>query len=197
MKSQHKIGILVGVASLILLGMLAFFALDSQKETSGEGADMTSAQKFASEYKNVPEDNRFVYATSDQVLEMFEKGTGLVYFGFPECPWCQKLTPLIDKAAKQEKLDKVYYFNIREARQQNDDTYQEIVDYLKDHLNKDEDSNPRVTVPDVTALKEGKIVGRFKQESSGENENTPDTFWTDERQERAVVQLGEMIQQME
>ena len=157
---------------------------------------MSDAQKFATDYENVPEDNRFVYATSEEVLELFEGGTGLVFFGFPECPWCQKLAPLVNQAAKQENLDKIYYFNIREARSENDDTYQKIVGYLKDYLSKDEDGNPRVTVPDVTALKNGEIVGRFKQESSGENEKTPDTFWTEERQERAVVQLSEMIQQI-
>ena len=157
---------------------------------------MSDAQKFATDYQNVPEDNRFVYATSEEILELFESGTGLVFFGFPECPWCQKLAPLVNQAAKQENLDKIYYFNIREARSENDDTYQKIVGYLKDYLSKDEDGNPRVTVPDVTALKNGEIVGRFKQESSGENEKTPDTFWTEERQERAVVQLSEMIQQI-
>lgn len=194
MNKRQKVG-LIGIIMLIAIGGLAYLSF-GQKQISVKEDAMSDAQKFATDYQNVPEDNRFVYATSEEILELFESGTGLVFFGFPECPWCQKLAPLVNQAAKQENLDKIYYFNIREARSENDDTYQKIVGYLKDYLSKDEDGNPRVTVPDVTALKNGEIVGRFKQESSGENEKTPDTFWTEERQERAVVQLSEMIQQI-
>ena len=194
MNKRQKIG-LIGIIMLIAIGGLAYLSFE-QKQSSVKEDAMSDAQKFATDYENVPEDNRFVYATSEEILELFESGTGLVFFGFPECPWCQKLAPLVNQAAKQENLDKIYYFNIREARSENDDTYQKIVGYLKDYLSKDEDGNPRVTVPDVTTLKNGEIVGRFKQESSGENEKTPDTFWTEERQERAVVQLSEMIQQI-
>ena len=167
---------------------------DTTTKTDDSTAPTTDAAKFASEYTHTPKDNRFVYATSEQILEVFEQGSGIVFLGFPECPWCQRLAPIVTTAAIDEGLDKVYYFNIRTARTENDATYQKIVEHLKPHLQTDDQGNPRVTVPDVTVLKNGAIVGRFEMESSSENENTPDTYWTDARRERAVTQLRGLIQ---
>ncbi len=198
MNSNQKILIIAGVALLVVLGMAAWFYQSNRQssEVSNPDSSMTDAQKFASEYRNVSDDNLYEYATNQQILDIFEKGSGLVYFGFPECPWCQQFVPIINEAAKQEGLDKIYYFNIRDARTKNDETYQKIVDYLKEYLPKDEDGNPRISVPDVTAVKNGEIVGRYKQEPGSEGQNTPDTYWTNERQERAITQLQELIQKI-
>ena len=162
-------------------------------QTPVTDASRSDSEKFAAEYHDVASDNRYVYATNEQILEVFESGSGIVYLGFPECPWCQKFVPLIDTAAREEQLDKIYYFNIRTARSDNDDTYQKIVEHLKDYLQTDDDGNPRIYTPDITAIRDGEVVGRFKQEPSESGQNTPDTYWTDERKERAVTQLRELI----
>ena len=36
-----------------------------------------------------------------------------------DLPWCQQLAPLVDDAAKAEGLDKIYYLDIRHARETN------------------------------------------------------------------------------
>ena len=52
-------------------------------------------------------------------------------------------------------------------------------------------------VPDVTALKDGRVVGHFLQETTADGEKaTPDTYWTKERRARAVEQLRQMIRAM-
>jgi rhodanese-related sulfurtransferase len=116
--------------------------------------------------------------------------------GFPECPWCQQLAPIVDEAARAEGIEKVYYLNIRDARTNNDATYQKLVEKLQSYLPKDEDGNPRIFVPDVTAVRQGKIVGRFEQEEAADGEEVkPDTFWTTDRRKRAVIQFREMMRQ--
>ncbi len=152
-----------------------------------DAARVTQADPLASD------DNVFVYASADQVLQTFQSGTGTVFLGFPQCPWCQRLVEYVDNAAKAEGIKKVYYLNIREARAANDDNYKKLVKYLKDYLNTDDEGNPRISVPDVTMLKDGKIVGRFEQEKANDA-NTPDKYWTSERAERATTQLREMMQ---
>ena len=118
----------------------------------------------------------------------------MVFLGFPECPWCQQLVPIIQEAAQSENIDKIYYLNIKESRANNDEVYQKLVTKLQDYLPKDDDGNPRISVPDVTAYRGGQIVGRFEQEATNDGEQvTPDTYWTSERKDRAVEQLREMM----
>lgn len=157
----------------------------------------SDAARFKAVYSRVADDNRFVFASAGEVLEKFESGSGLVFLGFQQCPWCQQLAPVVDEAAKAEGLDRIYYLDIRHARETNDDTYKKLVEKLKPHLRTDESGQPRVYVPDVTALKDGHIVGHFLQETTADGEKvTADTYWTHERRARAVEQLRQMIRAM-
>ena len=166
----------------------------SSKEHEQSTVALSDAAKFKQHYSQVADDNRFVYVSPSEIKQIFEHGSGLVFLGFKECPWCQKLAPMIDEAAKAEGLDKVYYMDIRQARANNDATYQMLVDKLKGHLAKDGSGNPRIFVPDVTALHDGKIVGRFLPETSIDDKGlTPGEYWTTERRADAIKQLREII----
>lgn len=184
------------IAALLLLAAWFTWPRPASEQTSKQAQQSASAAQFKADYPGVADDNRFVVSTPDEVLAAFDNGNGLIFLGFKECPWCQKLAPIVDEAAKAENLDKIYYLDIRAARQNNDETYQKIVAKLKDHLRKDEQGNPRVYVPDVTAVRGGQVVGHFLQETTADGEQaTPDTFWTDERRAKAVEQLRQMIRQ--
>ena len=191
---------LIIISTIIIVALLAvaaWFAWPKAVEkTTEQQSSVSDAAKFKADYPGVADDNRFVVSTPDEVLAKFESGDGLIFLGFKQCPWCQKLAPIVDEAAKAENLDKIYYLDIRSARENNDETYQKIVEKLKDRLRKDEDGNPRVYVPDVTAVRGGQVVGHFLQETTADGEKaTPDTFWTDERRAKAIEQLREMIRQ--
>ena len=157
----------------------------------------TDAARFKAAYPRVADDNRFVLASVGEVLEKFKSGSGLIFLGFQQCPWCQQLAPIVDDAAKAEGLDKVYYLDIRHARETNDATYKKLVEKLKPYLRTDQNGQPRVYVPDVTTLKDGRVVGHFLQETTVDGEKaTADTYWTEERRARAVEQLRQMIRAM-
>lgn len=166
----------------------------SAKKREQSTTALSDAAKFKQHYSQAADDNRFVYVSPSEIKQIFEHGSGLVFLGFKECPWCQKLAPMIDEAAKAEGLTKVYYMDIRQARANNDVTYQMLVEKLKDYLAKDGDGNPRIFVPDVTALHDGKIVGRFLPETSIDDKGlTPGEYWTTERRADAIKQLREII----
>ncbi len=182
----------VGIIVAVICGWYIWSR--SQTPPSPQPSD---AARFKAAYSRVADDNRFVFASAGEVLEKFESGSGLIFLGFQQCPWCQQLAPLVDEAAKAEGLDKIYYLDIRHARETNDDTYKKLVEKLKPHLRTDENGQPRVYVPDVTALKDGHIVGHFLQETTVDGEKaTADTYWTEERRARAVEQLRQMIRAM-
>ena len=182
----------VGIIAIVICGWYMWSR--PQTPVSPQPSD---AARFKAAYSRVADDNRFVFALAGEVLEKFESGSGLIFLGFQQCPWCQQLAPIVDEAAKAEGLDKIYYLDIRHARETNDDTYKKLVEKLKPHLRTDENGQPRVYVPDVTALKDGHIVGHFLQETTADGEKaTADTYWTRERRARAVEQLRQMIRAM-
>ena len=166
------------------------------EQTKTPSANMSDSAKFKSEYPRVAADNRFVYASDKEVLNVFDHDSGVVFLGFPQCPWCQRLSEYVDQAARAESIDKIYYLNIRDARASNNEVYQKLVKKLEPYLDKDDNGKPRIFVPDVSIVKNGKIIGRYKEELTGDDNITPDKYWTSERIERALSQLRGFMRQL-
>ncbi len=137
--------------------------------------------KFSEEYKSVGEKNVFKYRSIDEIINIMEKGTGVVYLGFPECPWCNAYVKYLNEVAQEVGLDKIYYYNILEDRINNTKEYQKIVSILKDNLQNDEEGDPRIYVPNVSFHIEGKVIGNDYETSKDTHElKDPSEYWTEE-----------------
>lgn len=185
---KKRIMILVSVIILFMIGVVSLVLfLKKDKKTA---SDM---EKFSAEYHEVAKNNVFVYRNIDEIINILEKGTGIVYLGFPECKWCQRYTKYLNEVAMDMGISKIYYYNIREDRKLNTENYQKIVSILENYLQNDEEGNKRIYVPSVIALKKGEIVG-FDDETAWDTKGfeTPDEYWnTDE-----VKELKEKLEKM-
>lgn len=159
---------------------------------------LTDAERFAEEYTEVSEDNVFVYKTIDEIINILENGTGIVYLGFPECPWCQAYIPYLEEVAIENEVEAIYYYNIYEDRKENTDKYKEIVKILSDYLEYDDEGNKRIYVPAVIAVNDGKIVG-FDDETSLDTKGLaePSEYWTDKEVDNLKKNLNKMIEKIE
>ena len=165
--------------------------------TKNDNEEKEDAKKFASEYTQVDEENYYVYRDSEEIIKILEHGTGIVYLGFPECPWCQAYVPMLNEIADIEGLEKIYYYNILDARKNNTDDYQQIVNILKDYLQYDDEGNKRVYVPAVIAVLDGEIIG-FDDETSYDTKGyeKPADYWTDEEVNDLKLKLTDMVSQV-
>lgn len=156
---------------------------------------LSDAEKFQAEYPGVSPDNVFVYKSASEIIDILKTGTGLVYLGFPECPWCQKYSVYLDEVAREQNLEKIYYYNVRQIRADNTPLYQEMVRLIGENLDKDQDGNPRIFVPDLTTIKDGKIIFHDNSTSLNTSEDgTPAEWWTEERVNSFKDKLKKMIE---
>ena len=183
---KYKNDIIAVIIVLGFLGLISFYYLNLTK--------VTDASKFKEEYSNVSEDNVFVYRTDKEVIDILKHGTGIVYLGFPECPWCQAYVSYLDEVAKETKIEKIYYLNILEIRKNNTREYQEIVSLLDNYLSYDEEGKKRIYVPAIVAVKEGEIIG-FDDETSHDTKGyeTPEEYWKNEDLDGLKAKLEKMF----
>lgn len=154
---------------------------------------LSDAQKFQAEYPGVSSDNVFVYKSASEIIDILKTGTGLVYLGFPECPWCQKYSIYLDEVAREQNLEKIYYYNVRQIRASSTPEYMEMVAILQESLDKDADGNPRIFVPDLTAVKNGEIIAHDNSTSLNSSaDGTPAEWWIEER----VLSIKEAFKSM-
>ena len=126
---------------------------------------------------SIPDDNKMVYATYDEIIDVIKNKNGVIYFGFPECPWCRTSVPILIDAINELGIDKIYYFNALDMRdetkldengnvvvvKEGTDEYKELLELLKDYISEYKDLNDptikRIYFPTVIFVKDGKVIG--------------------------------------
>ena len=152
--------------------------------------------KFYNEYNEVGKNNVFVYKSIEEIINILENGTGVIYLGFPECPWCQSYVKYINDVAKETGIKEIYYFNILDDRKTNSEEYQKIVTLLNEVLLEDENGNKRIFVPDVTIVNKGKIIGHDNETSVIEGYESPKEYWTDEKVDALKSKLKKLFSEI-
>ena len=162
--------------------------------TACRAEEVTDAQKFEEEYEilngQTTMDGEHVYATLDipsnsqveyvdlaQIQDIVARGTGVLYFGFPECPWCRTLVPVLFEAIEATGYEgPVYYGNFvgeRDKRslddsgnivieQEGSEAYQQLVatlyDWLGPYTGLNDDTIKRIYFPTTVFVKDGQVV---------------------------------------
>ena len=190
---MNKKKILIIIGAIILLGVILYLAVSTNNKK--EQNITNDNERFANEYKTVTKDNVFVYRDINEIINILEKGTGVVYLGFPECPWCKAYVTYLNEVAKEQDVEKVYYYNILEDRKNNTKEYQKIIELLGDYAANDEEGNKRIYVPMVIGVNKGQIVG-FDDETAWDTKGyeTPEDYWNQEDLQGLKDKLAKMFQ---
>ena len=163
----------------------------------------TDAIKFKKEYESlndtkvnnkkykkveINKNNPIKYSNYDEIIDVIKNKTGVIYLGFPECPWCRNAVPVLLDVARNNNIDTIYYLNILNERDSyvvkdgkieyakddkgNDikgtDGYlkllnvldKELEDYVIEFEGKEYNTNSkRIYAPTVIFVREGKVIG--------------------------------------
>lgn len=171
---MKKKGIIIGITILAIVGAILIYEFVPREESM-------SNKKFNEEYTLLDKDNVYVYKSINEIINVLSNGTGIVYLGFPECPWCQRYVVYLNILAKEYNVKEIYYYNIKNARSNNTKEYQKIVEILNDLLPYDDNGNKKVFVPTVVFVKNGKVIALDDETSTISDGTTPDEYWNQER----------------
>ena len=183
---------MIGVGFVVFLSLVLGLAFYLAKINL-----MTDAERFSAEYSEVEKDNLFVYQTGEEVIEILEHGTGVVFLGFPQCPWCQAYAPMLNSLAKEAGIEKIYYHNTYDDWQNDTKEYHKLTELLGSNLQYDEAGNRHLYVPDAVFVKDGVIIGNdFETSKDTADAKTPEEYWTDERVEAFNSRISSFLSQL-
>ena len=78
----------------------------STKRTDGsENSDVV----LTDIYDNLSDENAFDIMKKEDLKSFIEHGTGILYFSFPECPWCQAYIPMLNEVLENSEMRANYY----------------------------------------------------------------------------------------
>lgn len=224
-KNQKILLSIIGIL-IVMSAVIGFLAFKNQKDKPA-----TKINQFKEEYEalngvvndygytyptvEVDVNNPIVYANEEDVLDILKDGTGVIYFGFPTCPWCRNMIKPLISAADSASLEKIYYLNIMDIRDSLsvDDNGELVVDkkgtknykkilkelnsvldtyYVKDAMGQEFDTNEkRLYAPTVVAVKKGKVVAHHVGTVSSQTD--PYAELTKEQQEELYSTFSTLI----
>ena len=170
--------------------------------------------KNGKEYRSVSIDsnNPFVYKNENDIVDMINnKETFLVYFGFPNCPWCRSILDNLIKSAKDNDIETIYYVNILDIRDTIDkngnktkegtDGYYKLLELMNnvledydlkdDNDNKIETNEKRIYAPNIVSVIDGEVT----KLTTGISEKQTDGYMelTDEMNKESYDMINDVI----
>jgi len=91
-----------------------------------------------------------------------EGGTGIIVYSADTCPFCNRAVPVLNSVLKEYGI-KAYYIDtntpISSDSAKSFELYNELCSYIDSIFERDENGEPMFQIPEVIAVKEGKITG--------------------------------------
>ena len=201
MKKKEKI-LILGISFLVIVLIGVLFIIKSNS---------TDAAKFKREYEKIndteagdnryqslkiPKKNKVKYLSLEEAIDVIQNKIGIIYFGFPNCPWCRGIVPPLLEVIDDSYLENLYYVDMtgkRDSYEIEDDTpikkeegaeeYHELVEildkYLEEYTIKDKNGleysleEKRIYVPMVVAVKDGIVRDAHSGSVELDEDKTP------------------------
>lgn len=159
------------IALFIIIGQIDF-----QKDVD------TESKKFHSLYNMVEEDNLYVFSDATDVLSIVDGKSGVVLMGFPTNKWMNYYASILNDVAKEVGIDKIYYYDFQNDREESNGTYETIVNKLKVYVPTDDRGIQDIQSPTVIVVKKGEVIGYFDDTSIIRGTVTPEVYYNDNQQ---------------
>ena len=139
---------------IILLPILIIVCACSIKvEKDDKGTDYN---KFSKEY-DIEQNNPFVYAKINDILDIYEDGTGIIYFANSDDEVSIKFTQIIYKIFNDNNVKTINYYNPINIMTNNTKYYQKILEYSNVY-----EENTKLIIPSIYFVKDGKITQYYR-----------------------------------
>lgn len=140
--------VVVFIVALILMGSTGC----SVKKVE----ELTDAEKFAREF-NVSDNNPFIYVNFEDILNVFENGSGIVFLADSDYEGSLKAAKYLLKVAKENEISNIYYYNPKKIEEKNSKKYKKLLIEIKSDLEQEE-AEFNLILPDVYSIKDGEII---------------------------------------
>ena len=154
---------------------------------------LSDQESFTQEY-GITSDNIYVYKTSQEVLELLNTGSGIIFFAFPENEWSHVYADLLNEVGKSYGIDEIWYYNFYKDRNNDNYYYNNIVRILNAYVLVTDTGEKDLYAPSFVIVREGEIIGYDDETSIVSGDVTVDDYWTMEKQQKKKVELGVLFQ---
>ncbi len=173
---KNKLQMIIYITTFIICVIL--FIIIGQTDFHKE--ELNDNQKISSLYNMVPSDNLYVFSNASDVLNIINgNSSGIILMGFPQNEWTNYYANILNKAAMELKVDKIYYYDFYKDRDESNGTYEMIVNKLKVYVQVDDEGTKDIHAPTVLMVKNGEVIAYFDDTSTMKGEVKPEDYYNE------------------
>lgn len=140
----------------------------------------------------------FVDMDMEQALQFLEnKETGILYFGYDECPWCQQASPILNEISieKNQEINYIRIVNAAHERLYTDEQNERLSLLISNYMTPDDQGTFQLYVPLVLSVKDGKIMNGYIGTFENHNANTREMTEEEKEQLKSIYEklINEII----
>ncbi len=178
------------VSFIVLIAAFVFLGTKNYKIK-----ELSDAEQFSREYRTVSSDNLFQVFDSAEALTFLEKGTGILFLGFPDNKWSSSIAEMLDQVSHEYNYP-VNYFNFYDERENRHDNYLGILTEVDEYLNLDDKGRLNLYAPTIIGVVKGDVI-YFDDETTFMNQKMePSDYWTPSQKEKKMLRLRSLFLEM-
>ena len=133
-------------------------------------------EQFAEDFSLVSEDNVFKYVNATDALMVANGTKGIVLFG-TQNEWVNYYAHIVNKVAKEVGIDTIYYYDFVSNRQDNNGTYETIVERLSDYVTYNDYGTPEIYAPSLLVVSGDEVLLFDTETSFVRGDIAPSEYW--------------------
>lgn len=176
---------------LISLVLVGCSQVESQKASSGCSEEQACAAAETTQSAQLEP------ISFDDAIRFFtDKKSGLLYFGFENCPWCQEAVPVLEEAAWVNDIP-IHYIQTRDAEGTllyTDKQKEEILPYIKNYMSNNDEGVLTLYVPLVLVIRDGEVAAGHV--GTVDDHDAHERTMTEEEKQELMIIYEKMIDQL-
>lgn len=133
-------------------------------------------EQFAEDFSLVSEDNVFNYVNATDALMVANGTKGIVLFGTHN-EWVNYYANIVNKVAKEVGIDTIYYYDFVSNRQDNNGTYETIVERLSDYVTYNDYGTPEIYAPSLLVVSGDEVLLFDTETAFVRGDIAPSEYW--------------------
>ena len=163
--------------TICILLFIIIGQIDFQKDIDTDG------KQFHSLYNLVENDNLYIFSDVTDISDVLNGRSGIILMGFPSNKWTNYYAEILNKAAKEVGVDKIYYYDFQKDREESNGTYETVVNKMAMYVPIDDEGLQDLQAPTVVIVKNGEIIGYFDETSIVKGNITPEIYYTENQKQ--------------
>lgn len=129
------------------------------------------------DYKEVPKDNVFKTINASEAYTRVRYDDIIILFGSSDNEWVGYYAGVINEAAKEVGINKIYYYDITEDRKNRNASYEATVNYFGNYITYIDNTTPDIFAPLLIVKKDGIITYFNESNAIIEGSISPEEYW--------------------